>query len=148
MTTSRRSCWNSSPTSRFPFPRSARSRPASRWSTILTSNRTRELHDALRRRCLYHWIDYPDRARERAIIELHAPGITAEAAELLVDAVTAIRRLPLLKKPGIAESIDWARAAGVLDRDGASWPDALKRSLGLLVKDQEDFAVIEEAAVL
>ena len=116
--------------------------------TILTSNRTRELHDALRRRCLYHWIDYPDRARERAIIELHAPGIAADAADHLIDAVTAVRRLPLIKKPGIAESIDWARAAGVLHRDGASWPDALKRSLGLLVKDQEDFAVIEEAAVL
>ena len=79
--------------------------------TILTSNRTRELHDALRRRCLYHWIDYPERARERAIIELHAPGIAAEAAERLVDAVAAIRRLPLIKRPGIAESIDWARAA-------------------------------------
>ena len=116
--------------------------------TILTSNRTRELHDALRRRCLYHWIDYPDRARERAIVELHAPGIAAEAAEHLIDAVAAVRRLPLIKKPGIAESIDWARAAGVLHRDGASWPNALKRSLGLLVKDHEDFAVIEEAAVL
>ena len=114
----------------------------------LTSNRTRELHDALRRRCLYHWIDYPDRARERAIVELHAPGIAAEAAEHLIDAVAAVRRLPLIKKPGIAESIDWARAAGVLHRDGASWPNALKRSLGLLVKDHEDFAVIEEAAVL
>jgi MoxR-like ATPase len=116
--------------------------------TILTSNRTRELHDALRRRCLYHWIDYPDRVRERAIIELHAPGIAAEAAERLVDAVSAVRRLPLIKRPGIAESIDWARAAGVLNRDGIAWPDALKRSLGLLVKDQEDFAVIAEAAIL
>jgi MoxR-like ATPase len=116
--------------------------------TILTSNRTRELHDALRRRCLYHWIDYPDRARERAIIELHAPGIAAEAAEHLVDAVSGARRLPLIKRPGIAESIDWARAAGVLHRDGAAWPDALKRSLGLLVKDQEDFAVIEKAVLL
>ena len=66
----------------------------------------------------------------------------------LVEAVAAVRRLPLIKRPGIAESIDWARAADVLHRDGASWPDALKRSLGLLVKDQEDFAVIEEAAVL
>ena len=72
--------------------------------TILTSNRTRELHDALRRRCLYHWIDYPDRARERAIIERHAPGIAAEAAERLVEAVAAVRRLPLVKRPGIAET--------------------------------------------
>ncbi len=116
--------------------------------TILTSNRTRELHDALRRRCLYHWIDYPDRARERAIIELHAPGIAAEAAEHLVEAIAAVRHLPLIKRPGIAESIDWARAAQVLHRDGAGWSNALKRSLGLLVKDPEDFAVIEEAAIL
>jgi MoxR-like ATPase len=116
--------------------------------TILTSNRTRELHDALRRRCLYHWIDYPEPARERAIIERHVPGIAAEAAERLIEAVTSVRRLPLIKKPGIAESIDWARAAQVLARDGAAWPDALRRSLGLLVKDQEDFAVIEKAEVL
>ena len=116
--------------------------------TILTSNRTRELHDALRRRCLYHWIDYPERARERAIIELHAPGVAAEAAERLVDAVAAIRRLPLIKRPGIAESIDWARAAQVLHRDGAAWPDALKRSLGLIVKDQEDFDAVREAELI
>lgn len=114
---------------------------------ILTSNRTRELHDALRRRCLYHWIDYPDHARERAIIERHAPGIGAEAADSLVEAVAEIRRLPLIKRPGIAESIDWARAANVLHRRGAPWPDAVKRSLGLVVKDQEDFAVIEEAQI-
>ncbi|HWK63854.1 MAG TPA: MoxR family ATPase [Rhizobiaceae bacterium] len=116
--------------------------------TILTSNRTRELHDALRRRCLYHWIDYPDPARERAIVERHAPGIAAEAGERLVEAVAAVRRLPLIKRPGIAESIDWARAAEVLHRDGVSWPDALKRSLGLLVKDQEDFTVVAQAGVL
>jgi MoxR-like ATPase len=116
--------------------------------TILTSNRTRELHNALRRRCLYHWIDYPEPARERAIVERHAPGVAAEAAERLVEAVAAVRRLPLIKRPGIAESIDWARAAEVLHRDGAPWPDALKRSLGLLVKDQEDFAVVAEAGVL
>jgi MoxR-like ATPase len=116
--------------------------------TILTSNRTRELHDALRRRCLYHWIDYPERARERAIIELHAPGIAAEAAQRLVDAVAAIRRLPLIKRPGIAESIDWARAAEVLHRDGAPWPEALRRSLGLIVKDQEDFDAVLEAELI
>jgi MoxR-like ATPase len=115
---------------------------------ILTSNRTRELHDALRRRCLYHWIDYPERARERAIIERHASGVAAEAAEILVDAVAGIRRLPLIKRPGISESIDWARAAEVLHRDGAAWPEALQRSLGLLVKDQEDFAAIQKAGVL
>ena len=116
--------------------------------TVLTSNRTRELHDALRRRCLYHWIDYPEPARERAIVERHAPGVTREAAETLVEAVSAVRRLPLVKRPGIAESIDWARAALVLERDGTTWPVAMRRSLGLLVKDQEDFATIEEAGVV
>jgi MoxR-like ATPase len=116
--------------------------------TILTSNRTRELHDALRRRCLYHWIDYPEPARERAIIERHVPGIAAEAADRLVEAVNAARRLPLIKRPGISESIDWARAAGVLHRDGAAWPDALRRSLGLLVKDQEDFEIMVRAEIM
>ena len=75
-------------------------------------------------------------------MERHAPGIASEAAERLVEAVAAIRRLPLIKRPGIAESIDWARAAEVLHRDGAPWPDALKRSLGLIVKDQEDFDAV------
>lgn len=116
--------------------------------TILTSNRTRELHDALRRRCLYHWIDYPDAARERAIVERHAPGIAAEAAQALVEAVAEIRTLPLIKRPGIAESIDWARAAGVLHRGGVPWSQALKRSLGLVVKDQEDLAILTEADLL
>lgn len=116
--------------------------------TILTSNRTRELHDALRRRCLYHWIDYPDAAREQAIIERHAPGIGRDAAAALVDAVAGIRRLPLLKKPGISESIDWARAALVLSKGGSEWPQALRRSLGLLIKDQEDHGIVEQAAVI
>ena len=116
--------------------------------TILTSNRTRELHDALRRRCLYHWIDYPEPARERAIVEYHAPGIASEAALHLVEAVSGIRLLPLIKKPGVAESVDWARAALALGKGGASWPEALKRSLGLLVKDREDIAVIETASVI
>jgi MoxR-like ATPase len=116
--------------------------------TILTSNRTRELHDALRRRCLYHWIDYPDRVRERAIIERHAPGMAAEAADRLLDAVAAVRRLPLIRRPGIAETIDWTRAAVVLHRDGAAWPDALRRSLGLLVKEQDDIEVLERAEVV
>jgi MoxR-like ATPase len=116
--------------------------------TILTSNRTRELHDALRRRCLYHWIDYPEPARERAIVERHAPGMAADAAERLVEAVTAARGLPLVKRPGIAETIDWARGAMVLERGGAAWPDALRRSLGLLLKDPEDREMLARAEVV
>lgn len=116
--------------------------------TILTSNRTRELHDALRRRCLYHWIDYPDAAREQAIIERHAPGVSSEAANRLVEAVAGIRRLPLLKKPGISESIDWARAGLALSTGSDDWPEALRRSLGLLIKDQEDMATVRDAGLV
>lgn len=116
--------------------------------TILTSNRTRELHDALRRRCLYHWIDYPDPLRERAVVEHHAPGITSDAAERLVAAIAGIRRLPLLKKPSTAESIDWAQAAIALTRQGDDWPDALKRSIGLIIKDPEDMAAVRAAGMV
>jgi MoxR-like ATPase len=113
---------------------------------ILTSNRTRELHDALKRRCMYHWIDFPEQARERRIVEALAPGLTAEAAEALVAAVAQTREMPLLKKPGIAESVDWARGAYALHRRGLAWPVALRRSLGLLLKDQEDLARVEREA--
>lgn len=109
---------------------------------VLTSNRTRELHDALKRRCLYHWIDFPEAARERRILELKVPGLTEAAAASLVDAVNGIRRLALLKKPGIAESIEWAKAGSVLVEGGNDWPTALRRALGLLVKDQNDLETV------
>jgi len=105
---------------------------------VLTSNRTRELHDALRRRCLYHWIEFPSAARERAILDAHVPGLEDAAADALVRAVQEIRTLPLLKRPGIAESVDWARGAAALAAEGSAWPAALRRSLGLLIKDEED----------
>jgi MoxR-like ATPase len=113
---------------------------------VLTSNRTRELHDALRRRCLYHWIAFPDAARERAILHAHVPGLTDEAATELVRAVQRIRELPLLKRPGIAESVDWARGAAALADGGDGWPRALRRALGLLIKDEEDTRVLERHA--
>jgi MoxR-like ATPase len=113
---------------------------------VLTSNRTRELHDALKRRCLYHWIDFPEPARERRILELKVPGLTEAAAASLVDAVNGIRRLALLKKPGIAESIEWARAGSVLVDGGNDWPTALRRALGLLVKDQDDLETVRNEA--
>ncbi len=113
---------------------------------VITSNRTRELHDALKRRCLYHWIPLPDPDRERAIVRARAPGVEEEAAATLVGAVNAVRSLPLLKRPGIAESIDWAQGAAVLADAGDPWPVALRRSLGLLVKDEEDLAVVEANA--
>ncbi|GIJ58540.1 AAA family ATPase [Virgisporangium aurantiacum] len=112
---------------------------------VLTSNRTRELHDALRRRCLYHWIAFPDADRERAILHAHVPGLTEEAATALVRAVQEIRALPLLKRPGVAETVDWARGAVTLVDDGAAWPLALRRALGLLIKDEEDTALVVAA---
>ena len=115
---------------------------------VLTSNRTRELHDALRRRCLFHWIDYPDPAREAAIVRLKAPGLAEAAARRLAEAVAAIRALPLAKRPGISETIDWARGAAALKARGTAWPEALRRSLGLLVKDQDDLVVLARSDVL
>jgi MoxR-like ATPase len=109
---------------------------------VLTSNRTRELHDALRRRCLYHWIDYPSAEREAAIVRLNNPRLPDEAVAGLVSAVSRARFLPLVKKPGVSESIDWARAAAVLAEEGSPWPEALRRSIGLLVKDPEDLELI------
>ncbi|MEV6634706.1 MoxR family ATPase [Actinoplanes sp. NPDC051470] len=111
---------------------------------VLTSNRTRELHDALRRRCLYHWIEFPSAARERSILDAHVPGLADDAADALVSAVQDIRALPLLKRPGIAESVDWARGAAALAAEGSSWPVALRRALGLLIKDEEDTRVLAD----
>jgi MoxR-like ATPase len=105
---------------------------------VMTSNRTRELHDALKRRCLYHWIPFPDADRERRIVRARAPGLDEAAASALVDAVTGARSLRLLKRPGIAESIEWAQGAHVLAEEGAAWPVALRRSLGLLLKEHDD----------
>lgn len=115
---------------------------------VLTSNRTRELHDALRRRCLYHFIDYPDAAREAAIVRLKQPGLAESAALRLVEAVAAVRTLPLGKRPGISETIDWAAGAAALEARGVAWPDALKRALGLLVKDEEDLATVARSEIL
>ncbi|TDC05776.1 MoxR family ATPase [Nonomuraea longispora] len=105
---------------------------------VLTSNRTRELHDALKRRCLYHWIAFPEPGRERAILRATVPGLEERAADGLVRAVQRVRRLPLLKRPGIAESVEWARGAMALAEGGEPWPLALRKALGLLIKDEED----------
>ena len=110
---------------------------------VLTSNRTRELHDALKRRCLYHWIDLPDPEREREILQLQVPGIGADAAAHVVTAVNDIRSKELVKPPGLAESIEWARGAMVLESDGEAWPIALQRSLGLLLKERDDLVALD-----
>lgn len=106
---------------------------------ILTSNRTRELHEALRRRCVYHWIDYPAPERELRIIMLRASGVSERAARAVVAAVGRLRREPLAKRPGIAEAVEWAEAATLLNEQGARWPEAFRRSLGVVLKDEDDF---------
>jgi MoxR-like ATPase len=106
---------------------------------ILTSNRTRELHEALRRRCIYHWIDYPTPEREMRIVMLRASGVSERAARAVVAAVARLRREPLAKRPGIAEAVEWAEAATLLNEQGAQWPEAFRRSLGVVLKDEDDF---------
>ena len=105
---------------------------------ILTSNRTRELHEALRRRCVYHWIEYPSAEREMRIIMMRASGVGERAARAVVAAVGRLRREPLAKRPGIAEAVEWAEAATLLNEQGARWPDAFRRSLGVVLKDEDD----------
>ena len=109
---------------------------------ILTSNRTRELHEALRRRCVYHWIDYPTPEREMRIIMMRASGVSERAARAVVAAVGRLRREPLAKLPGIAEAVEWAEAATLLNEQGARWPDAFRRSLGVVLKDEDDLVHI------
>jgi MoxR-like ATPase len=106
---------------------------------ILTSNRTRELHEALRRRCVYHWIDYPAPEREMRIIMMRASGVGERAARAVVAAVGRLRREPLAKLPGIAEAVEWAEAATLLNEQGTRWPEAFRRSLGVVLKDEDDF---------
>lgn len=109
---------------------------------ILTSNRTRELHEALRRRCVYHWIEYPTPEREMRIIMMRASGVSERAARAVVATVGRLRREPLAKLPGIAEAVEWAEAATLLNEQGARWPDAFRRSLGVVLKDEDDFVHI------
>ena len=107
---------------------------------ILTSNWTRELHEALRRRCVYHWIEYPSPEREMRIIMMRASGVGERAARAVVAAVGRLRREPLAKHPGIAEAVEWAEAATLLNEQGARWPEAFRRSLGVVLKDEDDLA--------
>jgi MoxR-like ATPase len=110
---------------------------------ILTSNRTRELHEALRRRCVYHWIDYPDAEREARIIMLRASSVAERTARAVVAAVGRLRREPLTKPPGVAEAVDWAEAATLLNQRGLDWPVAFRRAIGVALKDEEDLAYMQ-----
>ncbi|MEM8744026.1 MAG: MoxR family ATPase [Pseudomonadota bacterium] len=113
-------------------------RAAQRPVVVLTSNRTRELHEALRRRCIYHWIEYPDAEREARIVMMRASSVARDTADSVVAAVGRLRDEPLAKPPGVAETVEWAEAATLLNVQGAAWPDAFKRSIGAALKDQDD----------
>jgi MoxR-like ATPase len=116
---------------------------------VITSNGTRELSDALRRRCLYHYIDYPDHAKELAIVRLKAPGVAAELAQQIVAFVQAVRRIELQKRPGIAETLDWAAALlrlgiSIIDAHGA---ERILETLGALIKTRDDRAALPREVV-
>jgi MoxR-like ATPase len=104
---------------------------------VLTSNRTREIHDALKRRCLYHWIGYPSAARELEILRLRAPGLAAALAEQIVRFVQRLRAADLFKLPGVAETLDWARALVALDQVALD-AGTVNATLGVLLKYQDD----------
>jgi len=113
---------------------------------VLTSNRTREIHDALKRRCLYHWIGYPDAERELEILRLRAPELSAALAEQIVHFVQKLRTADLFKLPGVAETLDWARALLALDQVSLS-PGTVSSTLGVLLKYQDDIEKMMDARV-
>ncbi|MBL4731971.1 MAG: MoxR family ATPase [Rhizobiaceae bacterium] len=111
---------------------------------ILTSNRTRELHEALRRRCVYHWIDYPTPELEAQIVMMRASSVASETARAVVAAVGRLRQEPLAKPPGVAETVEWAEAATLLHSQNAPWPEAFKRAIGVVLKDQDDLTFVHD----
>jgi MoxR-like ATPase len=108
---------------------------------VLTSNRTREVHDAIRRRCLYQWVDYPNAARERAILASRLPNLPARLTAQVVAFVQQIRSAELFKLPGVAETIDWANALTYMNQTELT-PEAVDETLGVLVKYQDDIAKV------
>ena len=113
---------------------------------VVTSNRTREIHDALKRRCLYHWIDYPDFEREVEIITLKVPGIDQALAADLARAMERLRDLDLFKPPGVAETLDWAAALNVLGVEVLS-PETAEDTLGVILKYEEDIERVRTSGV-
>ena len=108
---------------------------------VITSNRTREIHDAIKRRCLYHWVDYPNAGRELAIVRRKVPGAGARLAGEVVAFTQRLRAMDLFKAPGIAETLDWAEALVALDRIALD-PEAVASTLGALLKYQDDIGAV------
>ncbi len=111
---------------------------------VITSNRTREIHDALKRRCFYHWIDYPDAERELAILRVKVPAAAETLGRQVVAFVQALRSSDLFKLPGVAETIDWAQALIALDAEDLD-EERVDRTLGILLKYQDDIAKVRGA---
>jgi MoxR-like ATPase len=109
---------------------------------VITSNRTREIHDALKRRCLYHWVGYPAAERELRIVRVKVPGIGKALSEQVVHFVQALRKEDLFKAPGVAETLDWAAALTELDATALD-PATVSDTLGVLLKYQDDIARLE-----
>ena len=106
---------------------------------VITSNRTREIHDAIKRRCLYHWVDYPSAERELEIVRRKVPGVAMQLSREVVAFVQQLRAVDLFKLPGVAETIDWSRALSALDRVALD-PQAINDTLGVLLKYEDDIA--------
>lgn len=124
------------------IPELGRVEAAHRPIVILTSNRTREIHDALKRRCIYCWIDYPSTQKELAIVSMKVPALSEHVREQVVSLIQNLRREDLLKPPGVAETLDWAEALlhlGIAELD----TDTVRRTLGVVLKNQEDISVVE-----
>src|SRR5690242_10045836 len=113
---------------------------------IITSNRTREIHDALKRRCLYHWVGYPNAEREMKILQAKVPGIGKALSEQVVHFVQALRKEDLFKSPGVAETLDWAGALAELDVVALD-PATVSDTLGVLLKYQDDIARLDGTKV-
>ena len=110
---------------------------------VLTSNRTRELHDALKRRCLYHWVGFPTPERELEIVQVRAPGVSMRLAEAAVAAVHRLREMDLAKPPGVAETIDWVQTLEVVGAEELE-PEVASDTLGAVIKDRDDLEQVRE----
>jgi MoxR-like ATPase len=108
---------------------------------VITSNRTREIHDAIKRRCLYHWVDYPNAQRELAIVTRKVPGAAPKLSREVVAFTQRLRAMDLFKAPGIAETLDWAEALVALDRLTLD-PETVSSTLGALLKYQDDIGAV------
>jgi MoxR-like ATPase len=109
---------------------------------VITSNRTREIHDAVKRRCLYHWVDYPNATRELEILRRKAPGASEKLSQEVVGFVQRLRKMDLFKLPGVAETIDWSQALVALDTLALD-PETINNTLGALLKYQDDIARVQ-----